>query len=152
TGLRTIPLPLDGVLRIGRHPDSDLVIASASPQHAEIHGGEPPEIEDLQGSHGTRVGGSRIVPGRRILLAPGSMIQIGDTLLNVRREGGAPRGETRDARPARAMGVKAEALATDPKLLEVYRLAERLADSTIAVLVLGETGAGKQLVAERIHA
>jgi two-component system response regulator AtoC len=35
---------------------------------------------------------------------------------------------------------------------EVYSLAEKAARGTINILVLGETGVGKEVLAERIHA
>lgn len=39
----------------------------------------------------------------------------------------------------------------DPITRELYRLAERIAPSRIHVLVLGETGVGKEVLAEEIH-
>ena len=39
----------------------------------------------------------------------------------------------------------------DPAMQQLYRLAERIADSAISVLVLGETGVGKEVLAETIH-
>jgi two-component system response regulator AtoC len=39
----------------------------------------------------------------------------------------------------------------DPAMQRLYSLAERIADSTISVLVLGETGVGKEVLAETIH-
>lgn len=38
-----------------------------------------------------------------------------------------------------------------PKMKEVFELAERVAQSTITVLILGETGVGKEVVADVIH-
>ena len=57
----------------------------------------------------------------------------------------------------RAVGGETEAGATgplvvlDPAMQRLYRLAERVADSTICVLLLGETGVGKEVLAETIH-
>ncbi|MGZ6068264.1 MAG: sigma 54-interacting transcriptional regulator [Polyangiales bacterium] len=39
----------------------------------------------------------------------------------------------------------------DAAMQRLYALAERIADSTISVLVLGETGVGKEVLAETIH-
>ncbi|HSD88656.1 MAG TPA: sigma 54-interacting transcriptional regulator [Kofleriaceae bacterium] len=39
----------------------------------------------------------------------------------------------------------------DPAMKRVYRLVERIADTPITVLILGETGVGKEIVAEEIH-
>jgi transcriptional regulator with PAS, ATPase and Fis domain len=42
-------------------------------------------------------------------------------------------------------------LVLDPVMLRLHALADRVAASTITVLVLGETGVGKEVLAERIH-
>ena len=39
----------------------------------------------------------------------------------------------------------------EPAMQRLYRLAERVADSTICVLLMGETGVGKEVLAETIH-
>ncbi len=43
------------------------------------------------------------------------------------------------------------AIVSDPKMIGLYRLAERVAASDLAVLLLGETGTGKEVLAEAIH-
>jgi DNA-binding NtrC family response regulator len=42
-------------------------------------------------------------------------------------------------------------VASDPKMIELLRMAEQVATSRATVLVMGETGTGKELVAELIH-
>ena len=43
------------------------------------------------------------------------------------------------------------AIIADPAMVRLYALVERLAAATLPVLVYGETGAGKELVAEALH-
>src|SRR5262249_27712586 len=45
----------------------------------------------------------------------------------------------------------APAIAADPKMQHVMKLVERVAPSPITVLVVGETGVGKEVIAEAIH-
>lgn len=48
-------------------------------------------------------------------------------------------------------GTGGPLIVLDPAMQRLYRLAERVADSTICVLLLGETGVGKEVLAETIH-
>jgi len=43
-------------------------------------------------------------------------------------------------------------LIVDPAMVRLYQTLERLADSAMTVLILGETGVGKEVIAEAIHA
>ena len=51
-------------------------------------------------------------------------------------------------RNARAAG---DAIACDPASVRVFRLVERIADTALSVVFLGETGVGKEVCAERLH-
>src|SRR5262249_6769167 len=55
------------------------------------------------------------------------------------------------ARPSGARTPASPAIASDPKMQHVMRLVERVAPSPITVLVVGETGVGKEVIAEAIH-
>ncbi|MBI4815230.1 MAG: sigma 54-interacting transcriptional regulator [Deltaproteobacteria bacterium] len=50
--------------------------------------------------------------------------------------------------PSNAPSVVVE----DPSMRELYRIVDRVARGSIALLLLGETGVGKEIVAEAIHA
>ncbi len=56
----------------------------------------------------------------------------------------------RDPAPPPAAGDRGPVLA-DAQMQRLYRLVERIAAGDLTVLVLGETGTGKELVAEAIH-
>ncbi len=55
----------------------------------------------------------------------------------------------------RVLGPRTEApadrIVADPRMIDLYRVVERVARGTISVLLLGETGVGKEVVAEAIH-
>ena len=57
----------------------------------------------------------------------------------------------RDAGEAIAAGSQ-RILVADPAMARLYELARRLARATIPILILGETGTGKELAAAAIHA
>jgi DNA-binding NtrC family response regulator len=78
-----------------------------------------------------------------------------DTLLLLARRaaGSAAKGELaafREVTARRRFG-ELEALIADPAMLRIYDLIEQLAPSTIPVLVLGETGSGKEIAAAALH-
>ncbi len=167
------------LVRIGRRPESEVVVdhPAASRDHAIIYGGEPPEIEDLGSRNGTRVQGNRIASASRVPLPAGSVVEIAGTVFHVRHGGalGAEEesgsgGKVGAVSPAVAFGPAPAAVPSlggpvaaavpakrrrivlqDRKMTELYLLAERVAASSISVLILGETGAGKELLSERIH-
>jgi DNA-binding NtrC family response regulator len=58
-------------------------------------------------------------------------------------------GGDRDA--PRTSGVGDGVIVADPVMVQLYRTLERIAAGTISVLILGETGAGKEITAEAIH-
>src|SRR5688572_6482304 len=66
---------------------------------------------------------------------------------------GAARAVLRTGKsPREALAPKADtAIVIDPAMRRVYSLVDRIADSAMTVLILGETGVGKEGVAEAIH-
>ncbi len=74
-------------------------------------------------------------------------------LLTVARalEGVELRAEVRELR-RRASGVERPLVTVSPAMQRVLEVADRVAESDATVLVTGETGTGKELVARRIHA
>ncbi len=68
-----------------------------------------------------------------------------ETLIGVLRAG------LRTGRVPRAPAPKGTPVVFDPAMQRVYALVERIADTSMTVLILGETGVGKELVCEAIH-
>jgi DNA-binding NtrC family response regulator len=54
-------------------------------------------------------------------------------------------------RPEAAIATRPGVIVRDPRMRDVYRLAEKAALRDINVLILGETGVGKEILAETIH-
>jgi DNA-binding NtrC family response regulator/pSer/pThr/pTyr-binding forkhead associated (FHA) protein len=74
-----------------------------------------------------------------------------ETLISCVRAGlraGRKPSATPDATATVAPG---DPIVLDPAMKRVYTLVERIADTPMTVLILGETGTGKELVAEAIH-
>ncbi len=138
-----IALPERGSLRIGRGDDVDVRIdrESVSRRHAILHVGDALALEDLGSSNGTKVGGVRLAPNVRTPVSPGDVIEIGNAMLVV-HGGSEPRRSAASEPPARTGG---------PLAMKLDELVPRIAKSGINVLVQGETGAGKEVLARRLH-
>ena len=136
-----IAVPSSGTLRIGRAEDSDVRIEgdSVSRRHAVLHVGPPLSLEDLDSSNGTRVAGVKLAPRVPTPIAPGDVIAIGQVTVLVQ-------GASATAQLGTAVRIGGTNNVADVDVME------RIAKSGINVLVLGETGAGKEVTARKIHA
>ncbi len=129
---------------VGRGADADLRVddVSVSRRHATLHFDEPVRIEDLGSANGTWVNGSKLTPGETRPLIAGAVVEIGTATLFLRTSAETSARQDDDA----AM------VARDPAMARVAQLADVIAKSKLTVLVLGETGVGKEVLARRIHA
>jgi two-component system response regulator AtoC len=155
--VRTIDLPKSGTFTIGRGEGNALRIddPAVSRNHAVLHVDANLVIEDLGSANGTlvrdraRPAGAaetlnvRQLIGRKAGLAVGDMLMFGTSSVVVRHSTsvGLPDLAGRDA------GI----IVRDAGMRVVYQQAERAARSQISVLVLGETGVGKEVLARAIH-
>ena len=143
------PLPPGGAITLGRDPGCEIVIGDpeVSPLHARL-ACDRPAIEDLGSSAGTWVRGVRLVPGSPAAIACDEIFQLGSVALVLQR---VPRfaGRGTGAAPIAAGGDRS--LPASAAMRKLHALVERIAIGTISVLILGETGVGKEVLAETIH-
>jgi two-component system, NtrC family, response regulator AtoC len=163
---RRFSLPLHGSISIGRSADCDvrLEYPSISRHHAALHL-NPLEVED----HGSKNGswlfaardgltwdgvmeghgeGMRLERGRRYELMPGDVLKLGRVIIGVQAAAPVVHTEPIKEEPP----APADLVLEDPEMKRVYELALRVAPTALPVLILGETGVGKDVLAERIHA
>jgi DNA-binding NtrC family response regulator len=135
--LQVIPLPSSGILTIGRASRCDVVIdsGSVSRHHANLAIGGEIQIEDAGSSNGTFVDGAKLPPNHPILLAVGVPFLVGAVTLMIQTRAGSRR----------------ETAANSSLLAALEQSASRIALGRLSVLVIGETGVGKERFAERIH-
>jgi two-component system response regulator AtoC len=67
-------------------------------------------------------------------------------------ESGRGRGDRVGVPPTEAAPLPGEIVVGDPQMVRVYELVRKVADHPITVLVAGETGVGKEVIASAIHA
>jgi DNA-binding NtrC family response regulator len=150
------PLPQAGTFKLGRGDEVDLRIddPSVSRDHACLHFGRNDEIHvsDAGSSNGTRVRGRRLKPGERVPVSAGETFEVGSVLLMVQDPFGAESNRVPVGAPASGGVLDSGIVIQDRAMAGLYQLAERVAKSTINVLLLGETGVGKDVLARKIHA
>ena len=138
-------LPEDGELFIGRGEDAEIRIdhTSVSRKHARLQltKGEV-RISDLGSSNGTFVESQRLAPNEPRLVRAGTLIEVG-TVLVILRGAEAPLLQSTKAAP----GI----VVLDPEMQRVHQLVELAARSNLSILLLGETGVGKDIIAGRVH-
>jgi transcriptional regulator with PAS, ATPase and Fis domain len=131
---------------IGRGDDCDVVVRSAtlSRRHALLRLGPPLTLQDLDSRNGTRVGGDVHKGGGPVPLAVGDAFHVGRLSFIVI---GAPRDATQSVRSDLGNALRVE----DPTLEAAPAHLRDIAKSDVNVLILGETGVGKEVLAETLH-
>ena len=134
-----------GRIAIGTADDNTLVLAdpAVSRYHLELArdaGGL--HVIDLGSRNGTWVGDVRI---ERAIVPPGATIRLGDTTLVVDDAG------AQTLPPPADVPRSPDLVGESDAIREVARLVHKLARVDSSVLINGETGTGKEVVARAIH-
>ena len=159
--VRVFALPASGSVTIGRSSESDVCIehASVSRQHAILHLGAAITIEDLGGTNGTFVRdetrvdtaetlGLRQLSGQSAQIAVGDSVTLGGVSVVLRRT-----AEDLDVeRVSSGQDNESGIVIRDPSMTLLYAQVELAARALISILLFGETGVGKEVLARAIHA
>jgi len=137
--------PLDDRARvIGRGSDCDIVIdhRALSRRHAVLRPGRRVTVQDLGSTNGTRLGGEVRRGGEPIELAANDSFHIGPfSFVLVAKAPGDDR----------SMSARDALRVSDPTTRGVPPLVRDVAASKASVVILGETGVGKEVLAETLH-
>ncbi|MBN1205680.1 MAG: sigma 54-dependent Fis family transcriptional regulator [Myxococcaceae bacterium] len=133
-------------LRVGSHPQNDLVLVedrAASRHHFEIQYTERGYLlVDLNSTNGTFLDGRRI---ERAYLSPSSQIRAGSSVITF-----SPINEEVTIEPDRE-GELCGMVGQSVKMRQIFGLIKRIAPMDVSVIIQGETGTGKELVARAVH-
>src|SRR5262249_49345437 len=137
-------LPSRGSFVIGRGDSADVRIdhTSVSRRHAVVtlHDAAV-TLEDLGSANGTWIAHSKIQPSVAVPLAFGALVEIGAVMLAVRPGSAAAGAPPNDPR----------VVFRDSKMEKLVELVDLVAQSRLSVILLGETGVGKDVLANRVH-
>jgi DNA-binding NtrC family response regulator len=133
------------VIRIGARADCELQLADnrVSGVHCEIRLDERGyRLRDLESTNGTWVGGMRVMD---LYISPGTVIGLGATKVRFDPLGGSVQmALATEERCGNLVGRSV-------RMRELFARIVRVAATETTVLVTGETGTGKELVAEAVH-
>jgi transcriptional regulator with GAF, ATPase, and Fis domain len=137
-------LDFDRRARIGARRLADLVLrdAKVSGLHCEVTAGDEVRVRDLGSKNGTYLGGFRVIEA---VVPLGETISVGDTRVRV-----VPLDDSVEVNlhpDDQFHGVIGRSAMMRALLSQI----ERVADSNATVLIQGETGTGKERVAEALH-
>ena len=118
---------------------------SVSRRHALLTVSGRITVEDLGSTNGTAIQGRKLAAGERGVLALGTVFEIGSATMVLQR---TPTSGTRSHRtPTDMPGT----VVRDPAMKRLYEMLDVVAPTGLSVLVLGETGVGKEVFAEALH-
>ncbi len=132
---------------VGSSSDNELVLADrhVSRYHLELSvKGRGVEVRDLGSLNGTFLeSGTRLV---HAVVEPGTVIRLGNTRLTLQRGEDAERVTVNE--PASIPGMVFQS----KSMQDIAAVLPKLASSNVSLLIRGETGSGKELIAHAIHA
>jgi len=134
-----------GEIRLGAMDDNDVVVRdeTVSRYHCKILQEDSGYVlVDLGSTNGTFINRVRIREG---YLKPGCTIHLGQT--EVKFQAGEEEVEIVPSKKDRC----GDMIGRHPKLREIYSIVEKIAPTNTTVIVEGETGTGKEVVAQTIH-
>ncbi|MBK1716055.1 sigma 54-interacting transcriptional regulator [Thiocystis violacea] len=141
---REIRLTLPSV-RIGTAPDNDVMLTdrTVSRHHAEIlMTRDGLLLRDLGSTNGTSLNGLRI---KEVFLEPATILALGSTQMRI---GAGTEERTYEISKENRLG----SLVGGAELMrELYGLIEVVAPTPTTVLITGESGSGKEMVASTLH-
>ncbi|MEO6419205.1 MAG: sigma 54-interacting transcriptional regulator [Polyangiaceae bacterium] len=163
-GFTSRALPSNGSLSIGRSAGCDVAIdhPSVSRKHATLHLDGEVRIEDLGSSNGTRVAGTELPKKGLAPVARGDICEVGSVILviehpasigtiSIAPPSAIPTLTSPIISPAQTVMIPPPPPEEEGPLAALDRLVGLVARGSVSVLLVGESGVGKEVTAEKIH-
>ena len=130
---------------IGKRETNDIVLIdkTISRNHLEIeYASDSFLLKDLGSTNGTYINGTKV---KEAYLVPGDVIKIGNTLVEFQAF------DEKVAIEPSAKEIFGMMVGKSRKMRQIFAILEKIAPSNASVIIEGETGTGKDLVAQAIH-
>jgi two-component system, NtrC family, response regulator GlrR len=136
--------PIEGRVVVGSHPDAGLTLSDTTVSRYHVELDARPDgvrVRDLESTNGTYLSGTRIT---EVIVEDQATVTLGKTTLRV--------GMVEDdlGLPA-AQASFGNAIGAAPVMKQLFGILEKVSPSDSTVLLLGETGTGKEVLARAIH-
>jgi DNA-binding NtrC family response regulator len=140
---REIPIDVDPLV-VGRDEGAQIRVTDpeVSAIHCELRAvNEGVLVKDLGSTNGTFVGALRV---REAIVTTAAEVLVGQTRITIE-----PTGKQRvDVGYSDRFG---DLVGSSPKMRRVFSVLEKVANTALSILILGETGTGKEVVAKSVH-
>ena len=143
-GAKGTSRPLGEKLRVGKAQDNDLVLGddTVSRHHCELsRASDGVHVRDLGSTNGTRVQGARVTEA---VIQPGTVLKVGEVEIVLR-----PAVRNVEVMPSDKTWFGA-AIGRSLAMRSIFGVLERIAPTDATVLLDGETGTGKDVLARAI--
>ncbi len=133
------------VIRVGKAPENDLVLAdeTVSRVHFEIvRDAKGYLVRDMKSTNGTFLDSAEV---KEAYLRAGSVIKAGEVELKF-----TPFEERIEILPSEKEAL-GDMVGKSPAMREIFGLVEKIAPTDATVLIEGETGTGKDMIARTLH-
>lgn len=131
--------------KIGKREGNDLILSdkTVSRNHVEIeYTSDSFLLRDMNSTNGTYVNGTKV---KEAYLAPGDIIKLGNTAIEFQAFSETAKIEPSSNEAFGAMVAKSR------KMRQIFGILEKISPTFATVVIEGETGTGKDLVARAIH-
>src|SRR5689334_12939504 len=131
-------------MKIGSHDDAGLPLTDTTVSRFHVELQPRPEgvlVRDLESKNGTYLGGTRV---QEVIVEDQAVITLGKTALKismVEEDLGLPE----------AQASFGKVIGNSMAMRQLFGILEKVAPTDSTVLLLGETGTGKEVLAEAIH-
>jgi transcriptional regulator with GAF, ATPase, and Fis domain len=136
---------LEGTVVLGTHSDAGLSLTDTTVSRYHVELTARPDgvrVRDLESTNGTYLGGARVA---EVIIEDQATFAVGKTTLRVGMV------EADLGKPL-AQATFGAAVGASAAMKQLFGILERVAASDSTVLLLGETGTGKEVMARAIHA